>query len=279
MKCTKAVIAVGGFGTRWLPLTKSIEKCMVPVGNRPVIDYLVDDCIKAGISDIYFVVSEQNEQIRHYYSDNDSLFDHLTAKGKLDTVKELQAISRKARFHFVVQDPKFPYGTAIPAMLCEKYLPSDEKMIILMGDNFIHTKDGTSVVAQLMKHVEDSGAEAGMVAVHVPKQKVNQYGIIDISHQQGKQVFKRIVEKPAIEDAPSTLSNVSMYLFDHELLGCLQHIHPTNGEYYITEALNIYVEQLKKPIAVSVTKGEYLDCGTVEGWLHANQYMASQKDI
>ncbi len=277
MKCTKAIIAIGGFGTRWLPLTKSIEKCMLPVGNRPVIDYIVDDAIAAGITDFYFVVGEQSAQIRNYYGDNEAIYKHLETKGKLKELEELKKLSTKANFHFVVQSPSLPYGTAVPVMLCEQYIEPGEQVLVIMGDQFIYNKDGSSEVAHLMEQVEASGVTSGMGVVHVPKEEVYKYGIVEVEHHDHKQFFKRIVEKPKPEEALSTFNNLSLYIFDTEMLGCLQHIKPTNGEYYVTDALNIYVGELGKQLAVVTTKGDYLDCGTVDGWLHANQFMASHR--
>ncbi len=273
LQCTKAIIAVGGFGTRWLPLTKSIEKCMLPVGNRPVIDYIVEDCIAAGIKDIYFVVSEQSTQLRAYYGDNLALYSHLAAKGKTKELEQLKRISTKASFHFVVQGPDLPYGTAVPVMMCEQYLEPGEQAVIVMGDQFVYNKGGKSEVTHLLSEVEASGTTAGMGVVHVPKGEVHKYGIVEVKQHGHKQFFKRIVEKPKPEEAPSTLNNLGLYVFDSELFGCLQHIKPTNGEYYVTDALNIYVGQRYKELAVVLTKGAYLDCGTVGGWQHANRYM------
>lgn len=277
VRCTKAIIAVGGFGTRWLPITKSIEKCMLPVGSRPVIDYIVDDCIQAGIKDIYFVVGEQSAQIRSYYGDNEAIYKHLEAKGKTKELEGLKKMSSKANFHFVVQSPSLPYGTAVPVTLCEQYIEPSEQVVVIMGDQFVYNKDGGSEVAHLLSDVDASGATSGMGVVHVPKEEVYKYGIVEVERRDHKQFFKQIVEKPKPEDAPSTFNNLSLYVFDGDMFSCLQHIKPTNGEYYVTDALNIYVGELGKPLAVVTTKGEYLDCGTVDGWLHANQFMAEHR--
>ncbi len=273
-QCTKAIIAVGGFGTRWLPLTKAIEKCMLPVGNRPVIDYLVNDCIDAGIHDIYFVVSEQSQQLRTYYGSNEQLERHLAKKGKHKELEQLKHISRKANFHFVLQQASMPYGTAVPVMLCQKFIEPHEQAVVIMGDQFVRHKDGSSEIAHLLREVADTGATAGMGVVHVPRNEVHKYGIVVTEQHDGKQFFKTIIEKPSVKDAPSTLNNLSMYVFDHAMFDCLQYIKPTDGEYYITDALNMYTQKLGKRLSVVATRGEYLDCGTVEGWQHANRYMA-----
>src|ERR1044072_794397 len=94
--CTKAIIALAGFGTRRLPITKSIEKCMIPIGNRPIIDYVVENCLNAGITDIIFVVGEQSSQIRTYYGNNEALDAYLQQKGATQQAEELRAIAGKA---------------------------------------------------------------------------------------------------------------------------------------------------------------------------------------
>ena len=106
---TKAIVLVAGWGTRRLPITKTIEKCMLPVGNRPLLDYVVQDCLKAGITDIIFVVSEQSEQIRDYYRSNIDLNDYLRRNGKADMLELVRPI--KANLHFVVQ-PKLDCATS-----------------------------------------------------------------------------------------------------------------------------------------------------------------------
>lgn len=273
LRCTKAIIAVGGFGTRWLPLTKSIEKCMLPIGNRPTIDYVVEDCVKASITDIYFVVGEQSQQLRQYYGDNPALYAHLEAKGKHKELDQLKQLSHQANFHFVVQDSGMPYGTAVPVMLCEQYLEPDEQVVVLMGDQFVYNKSGTSEIGYLMQRLEEADVTAGMGVAPVPKKDVSKYGIVEVAHRGKHQFFKQIIEKPKPHEAPTTLNNLSMYVFDPEIISCLKRVKPTNGEYYVTDALNIYVQQLKRKLLVVTAKGEYLDAGNVEGWLRANDYM------
>src|SRR5687767_1023195 len=101
MKIKKAIIPVAGYGTRRLPITKAVEKCMLPVGNRPIVDYVVEDCLKAGITDIIFVVSEQFEQLQNYYGNNELLEEYLKGKGKTAQLQEVRELARKAKFHYV----------------------------------------------------------------------------------------------------------------------------------------------------------------------------------
>lgn len=115
---TTAVIAVAGWGARWLPLTKAIEKCMLPVGNRPVVDWVVADCVKAGITKIIFVVAPEQTQIRQFYSHNAALNTYLNAKGKHDALELVnQPQYAGVTFEFVVQPQNSKYGTAVPIAL------------------------------------------------------------------------------------------------------------------------------------------------------------------
>lgn len=279
MNCTKAIIPMAGFGTRRLPITKAVEKCMLPVGNRPVVDYVVEDCLRAGITDVIFVVSEQFEQLQTFYGHNVLLEEYLANKGKSEQLNMVAGLANKARFHYVVQDQYQPYGTAVPVALCADMVEPDEQVLVLMGDDFIYNHNGDSEAKHLLEEVRASGATAGLLATRVPKQDVSRYGVIEMVQRDGKEFFRRIVEQPKAEDAPSDLINISKYVFDHDMLQATKQVMTNppaaNGEYQITEALNIYEAQ-GKPITVVPVAGEYLDCGNVNGWLHANNVILAK---
>lgn len=269
MKLTKAIIAVAGYGTRRLPITKTIEKCMLPIGNRPIVDYLVEDCVQNGITDIIFVVGEQHTQIKQYYSGrNQQLEDYLQAKGKTAELEELQALPREATFRYVVQAHDQPYGTAVPLALCADLVGPDEQVLFLAGDDFIYNPGGKSGVAQLLEAVKAGNATSGLLAAEIAHEDVGKYGVI----QMHDGAFVRIVEKPKPADAPSNLINISKYVFDKNLVEhavTVQQQPAPNGESQITDALNMYVADGKKALVVRA-QGSYLDGGNPEGWLHAN---------
>lgn len=279
-KITKAIIPVAGYGTRRLPITKAVEKCMLPIGNRPIVDYVVEDCIKAGITDIIFVVSEQFEQLQNFYGRNQLLEEYLRGKGKSAQLDEVINLAEKARFHYVVQDQHQPYGTAVPVSLCAHLINKDENVLVLMGDDFIYRPQGGSEVEHLIKSVESSDAEVGLLAVNVPREEVFKYGVIEMEQKDDHAYFKHMVEQPKVEDAPSTLINISKYVFNYDLMQTVREVMrrppAANGEYQVIEALNIYVDS-GKPVAVVPAEGEYHDGGTVEGWLKANQRVLQEK--
>jgi len=273
MNCTKAIILVAGFGTRRLPITKAVEKSMLPIGNRPIVDYIVEDCLKAGITDIIFVVGEQFNQLQTYYGHNQLLEEYLQGKGKAEQLKMLNELASQARFHYVVQDQHQPYGTAVPVALCADMISEGEQILVLSGDDFIYNADGSSEVKRLVETVEASGATVGLLAARVPQKEVSRYGVIKTESRDGQEFFQRIVEQPKVEQAPSNLINISKYVFDYEAMQAVLQVMKdppaANGEYQITEVLNICVANNKLVTLVPI-EGEYLDGGSREGWLRAN---------
>jgi UTP--glucose-1-phosphate uridylyltransferase len=265
MKITKAIIPVAGWGTRRLPITKAIEKCMLPIGNRPLVDYVVQDCISAGITDIYFVVSEWMTQIQAYYGENGVLDTYLIGNGKEDMLPLVRPPAG-VRFHYVTQDTSSKYGTAIPVSLVFPELAQGESAVVLMGDDFIYNADGSSEVQRLIDATPEGGNT--MLGVDVPREIVSRYGVIDMNERSE---FTRIVEKPAPDQAPSTLINVSKYVMNYDLLSAIAKYCEISisGEYYITEPINQYVMG-GGSVVVAAAHGRYLDGGSEKGWLHAN---------
>lgn len=265
MNITKAVIPVAGWGTRRLPITKAIEKCMLPIGNRPLVDYVVQDCIVAGITDIYFVVSEWMTQIQAYYGDNGLLNAYLAAENKEDMLPLVRPLAN-INFHYITQNTNGKYGTAIPVSLVVPELQPGESVVVLMGDDFIYNQDGNSEVKRLIEATPANGN--AMLGVTVPREAVGRYGVIEMNTNNE---FVRIVEKPRPEDAPSTLINVSKYVLNYDLLKTIENFAsvPMSGEYFITDPINQYIGTGGSMIVIPA-RGHYLDGGTLEGWLHAN---------
>ena len=265
---TKAIIPVAGWGTRRLPITKAIEKCMLPIGNVPVIDFVVQDCMKAGITDFYFVVSGEAHQLRSYYSRNVELEEYLRSNNKEQMIAGIQP-PEGVNFHFVTQDTtNGQYGTTVPVWLCSHYVGEDEQVLVIMGDQFFYRMDDGSNAADLMKLVESRGLRCGLLGVPVPVEQVEKYGVIEKDEQDN---YVRIVEHPKPEEAPSNLNNASFYLFDRKMFDYFEEDmrRPHSGEYMIIDPINEYVADGRQ-VVVGEARGEYLDAGSLDGWLHAN---------
>ena len=268
---TKAIIPVAGWGTRRLPITKIIEKSMLPVGNRPLVDYSVQELIKAGVKDIYMVISNTEPcQVREFYRDNLALNQYLVERGKEDRLALAKTLPDDVTIHYTVQDPSSKYGTAVPiAMVVEEY-KIDEPVLVFMGDDFIWNPEGESAAEALIKASGAKG-ESAILGVEIPHDKVEKYGVL--SAKDGCLVG--VVEKPKPEEAPSNLINVSKYIMAPELLQRIvkyvdEHdFGPLDQEYVVTDPIDEFIRD-GGVMRVASTSGEYLDGGSVEGWLHAN---------
>ncbi len=268
---TKAIIPVAGWGTRRLPITKIIEKSMLPVGNRPLVDYSVQELIKAGVKDIYMVISNVEPcQVQEFYKDNLALNQYLTARGKEDRLKLAKTLPDDVTIHYTIQDPAGKYGTAVPiAMVVEEY-NLNESVLVFMGDDFIWNPDGESASESLIKSLQ-SPDESAILGVEIDKNDVRKYGVL--SAENGKLVG--VVEKPTPEEAPSNLINVSKYIMSPELLQKIvkyvdEHdFGPLDQEYLVTDPIDDFIKN-GGVMRVAPTSGQYLDGGSVEGWLHAN---------
>ena len=281
-KITKAIIPVAGWGTRRLPITKIIEKSMLPVGNRPLVDYSVQELIKAGITDIYMVISNVEPcQVQEFYRDNLALNDYLVERGKADRLALAKTLPDHVKIHYTTQDPAGRYGTAVPIALVVEEYNLDEPVLVFMGDDFVWNPDGESAAESLI-HSLQSENESAILGVEIPREKVDKYGVLSV--QDGKLVD--VVEKPSVEVAPSNMINVSKYIMSRDLLRRVVNyvkshdFGPLDQEYLVTDPIDEYIKE-GGIMRVAPTTGEYLDGGSVEGWVHANNvvtgYQAKQK--
>lgn len=274
---TKAIIPVAGWGTRRLPITKVIEKSMLPVGNRPLVDYSVQELIEAGVTDIYMVISNVEPcQVRAFYQDNLALNQYLIERGKSDRLDLAKTLPDNVKIHYVSQDPAGKYGTAVPIALAVQEFNINEPVLVFMGDDFVWNPGGRSSVDSLLGSLQSSN-ESAVLGVEIPREQVDKYGVF--SMQDG--LLTEVVEKPSVDDAPSNLINVSKYIMTPELLQLIVKYVDTNDfgpkdqEYVVTDPITDYLSKGGR-MRVVVADGEYLDGGSVEGWLHANEVVCGK---
>ena len=273
MKIKKAIVPVAGWGTRRLPVTKVIDKAMLPIGNRPLVDYVVEDCAKAGIEDIYIVIDEKPfSQIRAYYEENEKLNNYLIARGKEDRVQLANTKREGVNIHFFCQkNVDERYGSAEPVAQVVEEFGINEPTAILMGDDFSYNADGSSDLARLAELIETE-EDSAMLATEIPMELVEKFGVLKV--EDG--ILTGIYEKPKRENAPSNLINISKYIMSPKLLQrivkyCRENdFGPKDQEYLITDPIISHIKDGDK-IKVMPIQGEYLDGGSLEGWLHANQ--------
>lgn len=269
-KITKAIIPVAGWGTRRLPITKIIEKSMLPVGNRPLVDYSVQELVKAGVTDIYMVISNVEPcQVREFYKDNIALNQYLADRGKTDRLELAKTLPDNVRIHYISQDPSTRYGTAIPVAMAVEEYNITEPVFVFMGDDFIWNPGGESSAEALLKAVQDP-SESALVGITAPREALLNGGALTIENG----AVKKIVEKPS-EDQITGVSSVSKYIISPKLMQEIvdyvdgNDFGPTDQEYMITDPFASYIKK-GGIFRVAKTPGEYLDGGTLEGWVHAN---------
>ena len=277
-KITKAIIPVAGWGTRRLPITKVIEKSMLPVGNRPLVDYSVQELIKAGITDIYMVISNVEPcQVQEFYRDNLALNDYLIERGKADRLALAKTLPDHVKIHYTTQDPAGQYGTAVPIALVVEEFNLDEPVLVFMGDDFVWNPDGESAAESLINSLQ-SADESAILGVEIPREKVDKYGVLSVKDGQ----LVGVVEKPSVEEAPSNMINVSKYIMSRDLLRRVvdyvktHDFGPLDQEYLVTDPIDEYIKA-GGVMRVAPTTGEYLDGGSVDGWVHANNVVTSYK--
>ncbi len=274
---TKAIIPVAGWGTRRLPITKVIEKSMLPVGNRPLVDYSVQELIAAGVTDIYMVISNVEPcQVKAFYHDNMALNQYLIDRGKEDRLQLAKTLPDNVKIHYVTQDPAGKYGTAVPiAMVVEEY-NINEPVLVFMGDDFIWNPNGESSAQSLLATLQGE-AESAILGVEIPREEVEKYGVFSVKDG----LLESVVEKPKVAEAPSNLINVSKYIMSPALLQEIAEYVKTNDfgpkdqEYVVTDPIDSYIKK-GGIMHVATTDGEYLDGGSIEGWVHANNVVCGQ---
>ncbi len=262
-KIRKAILPVAGLGTRFLPATKAQPKEMLPIVDTPIIQFLVEEAVAAGIEEIIFVTGKGKRAIEDHFDYMGELEQVLHAKGKHEEIERLRAISDIAHFSYVRQKTARGDGDAI---LHAAKLLNGEPVAILFGDDII--LHDTPCLSQLVQVFEEK--QAPVIALErVPKAKVSSYGIA-----AGKKVSDRvydisqIVEKPDPKDAPSNLGIVGKYIVTPEVIDELRHLQPDkSGEIRLADALHAYLT--KGNIYGYEFEGMRFDCGSKLGFLMA----------
>ncbi|XID75729.1 UTP--glucose-1-phosphate uridylyltransferase GalU [Alkanindiges sp. WGS2144] len=269
MTVKKAVLPVAGLGTRFLPASKSIPKEMVTVVDRPVIDYVVQEAIAAGIKQIILVTHSSKRAIEDYFDSHYELEDTLQKKNKLELLKTIQDIIPSDVEVIAVRQPQ-PLGLG-HAVLCAKPVIGNEPFAVLLPDVLVKNASGQNDLQQMIDHYNQTQHSQIMVE-QVPQELVSQYGVVDISGQElqaGQSVqLKGIVEKPAVEAAPSSLAVVGRYVLPARILSLLEQTKPgAGGEIQLTDAIAaLRQEEFVDAYRMS---GKTYDCGSKLGYLEA----------
>ncbi|MFH1291994.1 MAG: UTP--glucose-1-phosphate uridylyltransferase GalU [bacterium] len=264
-KIRKLVIPVAGLGTRFLPATKAQPKEMMPVLDKPIIQYVVEDAVKSGIKDIILVTGSGKRAVEDHFSPNYELINWLKKRGKKSIADQVKKIADMANFIFIRQ--KGPYGNGTP-VLSAKDVVGDEPFAVMWGDEFFYT-DKKPQLKQLIEVYEKYG-DPVLTAYQVDNEGTNKYGIID-GLQVEKNVYqvKAIVEKPGPKKAPSRLASLGGFILTPDIFEALEKTKIGKGrELWLVDA--IFKLLKKRPIYARQIDGQYYDTGSKLGYLRAN---------
>ncbi|MFP4021374.1 MAG: UTP--glucose-1-phosphate uridylyltransferase GalU [Halanaerobium sp.] len=268
MKIKKAVIPAAGWGTRLLPATKAQPKEMLPIVDKPSIQYIVEEAVAAGIEDILIITSKDKQSIEDHFDKSAALEMALEKQGKTELLKEVQDISQMIKIHSVRQKEQKGLGHAIS---CAKSFIGDEAFAVLLGDDIIHSKE--PVIKQMMKVYEEKES-AVLGCKTVARENVNKYGIVDYSCRDGD-VYKveDLVEKPSLEQAPSELAILGRYIITPDIFDILENTPPgKGGEIQLTDALKTLLDQ--RPVYGYDFEGKRYDVGNKMGFLKTTVELA-----
>jgi UTP--glucose-1-phosphate uridylyltransferase len=260
----KAILPVAGFGTRFLPATKAQPKEMLPVVDKPVIQYLVEEASEAGIEDVIFVTGRGKRTIEDHFDHSFELEYNLVEKNKHDLLQKVRRISDLANFSYVRQPMPLGDGHAIN---CASHLVWDEPVLIMFGDT-LYDAD-VSPAKQVIEAYKKYGAPIIGLS-EVKKEEVKRFGVIDGVEVEPR-IYKinKFVEKPTIEEAPSNLAAVGIYVITPEVLKILSEMKAgKSGEIRLADAFDLMLEQ-GQPLYGKKIEGEWLDTGNKFNFIKA----------
>ncbi len=272
-KIRKAIIPAAGFGTRFLPATKAQPKEMLPIVDKPAIQFIVEEARKSGIEEILIITGRNKRSIEDHFDKSVELELQLRSHGKYDLLEQVEEIS-DVTIHFIRQKEAKGLGDAI---LCARQFVGDEPFAVLLGDDIVSAE--VPVLSQLIKAYKDMGGSV-LGVQKVPKDKVSSYGIVN-PEKINENIWKAVslVEKPEIEDAPSRLAVLGRYILTPEIFDILEHTQPgSGGEIQLTDAIN-ELASIQNVYAYRF-EGRRYDIGDKEGFLEATvEYALSRADL
>ncbi|MDB4845834.1 sugar phosphate nucleotidyltransferase [Candidatus Pelagibacter sp.] len=261
----QAIIPLAGLGTRLLPLTSVFAKELLPINGKPGIEYILEECIEAGITEIIFIISNKKEMIKNYFY-NDKFYKNII-KLKKDSriISEYEKIKKyKKMIKFVYQNK--PLGTGDAVLKTKKYI-KDKYFLMLLPDDLIIKKNCSKSMININKKFKSSV----MASMKVNKKEVSRWGIYDVEKKIDDKNFiiKSVVEKPSIKKAPSNNAVIGRYVLPKTIFNKISNLKPgKNGEIHITDAIQLLIDENEKFIGHNFS-GKYLDCGTMKGYINS----------
>ncbi|MDA8760490.1 UTP--glucose-1-phosphate uridylyltransferase GalU [Amylibacter sp.] len=271
-KIRKAVFPVAGFGTRFLPATKAMPKELLPIINKPLIQYAAEEAISAGIDTLIFITGRNKRAIEDHFDSNPELEAALNLKGKVNEAKMVHNILPSGVECIFVRQPKqLGLGHAV---LCAERAVGNEPFAVLLADDFL-SYDGKGVTADLIEAYEKSG-KTQLSVMQVDGPDISKYGVVNVNENTGS--VSGMIEKPDFKDAPSNLASIGRYVLCPDIFDILRNQSVgSGGEIQLTDAINTQAKFGK--VASLTLNAKRFDCGGVLGYIDAIKYMAANDRI
>ena len=273
-KIRKAVIPVAGMGTRFLPVTKSVPKEMLPIVDKPTLQYIVEEAVASGIEEIMFITSPYKKVIEDHFDISYELEDRLKKNNKMEELELIKNIPKLAKFYYIRQGE--PLGSGHAINLAKSFV-GDEPFAVLFGDDLMYYGDNKPVLRQLIDIYEKYDCNV-IATQEVDPNLVYKYGIIKFSDERTGKI-ETIIEKPKVEEAPSNNAAIGRYIVKPEIFKILKDLKAGVGnEIQFTDAM---MELMKtQPFYACKIKGKYCDTGSKLGYLEANiRYALNREDL
>ena len=266
----KAVFPVAGFGTRFLPATKAMPKELMPIVDKPLIQYAAEEAITAGIDTLIFVTGRNKRAIEDHFDSNQELEAALVAKGKAEQADMVRNILPKGvECIFVRQPEQLGLGHAV---LCAERVVGSDPFAVLLADDFL-TYRGAGITSDLTEAYGKSG-KTQLSVMEVDGPDISKYGVVAPSEVPGG--VAGLVEKPAALDAPSNLDSISRYVLTPDIFDILRNQQPgAGGEIQLADAIN--TQAANNAVEAVKLNGRRFDCGSVEGYLDAIMHVAERR--
>jgi UTP--glucose-1-phosphate uridylyltransferase len=269
MPVNLAVVPVAGLGTRLLPATKSQPKEMLPVGRKPVVQYVVEELTRVGVDRVLFVTGPGKASIENHFDLNAELTQVLRETGKEDLLEELAFEQASAQFFYTRQRQLRGLGHAVQ---CARTFVGGQSFVVALGDSIIGLQASSDVVGRMIRTFETTGAAAVVAFEEVPRSEVSHYGIaLPGPEQDGVFPLRSVVEKPSAADAPSTLAIAARYVFAPSIFAALEQTAPgKGGEIQLTDAIRRLIDEGQPVLGLRLPPGERrFDIGNVDAYFRA----------
>ena len=265
----KAVLPVAGFGTRFLPASKATPKEMLPIIDKPLVQYAVEEAINIGIDEIIFITSPEKYSIKKHFDNNQQIELRLKKSGKTEMIDKLNPqIFKNIKFHYVIQNEQNGLGHAI--LQAEEAINGDAFAVLLPDDLFFSQKSCLSQLLDIYKKTHSS-----VIAVNkIDKENIHKYGVIKPGTIENNLIkIEDIIEKPSYEKAPSDIAVCGRYIFNPSIFNFLRSTDfDQSGEVQLTDAIKSLLEQ--EEVYAAIYEGEKFDCGSKQGFVHATIALA-----